>query len=154
MTKLTIKNALTKVGVTDKEKQNAFLAAFDGKSLADISEAEITAELEKLGVAEEQTQIDFFAAVREPEILEQELDLDELAAVSGGNCDDPNDADTNNCTQQFYRELEVSIMVNGDRVHIKNCAATVETTFRCTYLEVDSVCSTNDGCKNYAVVYR
>ena len=97
MNKLTIKNALTKVGITG-EKQNEFFAAFEGKSLKDISETDVYNVLEKLGVTGGQALLDFYAAVKEPQIMDQELDLDELEAVAGGDVCDDNDPDTEHCT--------------------------------------------------------
>ena len=73
MNKPNIKNALTKVGITG-EKQNEFFAAFEGKNLADISETDVYNVLEKLGVTGGQALLDFYAAVKEPQIMEQELD--------------------------------------------------------------------------------
>ena len=147
MTKVTIKNALTKVGVTDKEKQDVFFAAFDSRSLADISEQEVKAALEKLGVTDDQAQTDFFAAVREPEILDQEVDLDELEAVAGGDCDlRDQEADQNCCVKDHYR------------THSKHgCAATTGIYTMIVCLESQKVttgrCLNNDYCGKWAVVY-
>ena len=142
MDKLTIKNALTKVGITG-EKQNEFFAAFEGKSLKDISETDVYNVLEKLDVTGGQALSDFYAAVKEPQIMDQELDLDELEAVAGGNACDDDDSDKDNCTQQLRRCLDT-----------KGCAATVENKIN-SYEEryIDSFCSLNDGCGKAAVVY-
>ena len=104
MTKLTIKNALTNVGVMDKEKQNAFLMAFEGRNISDISEEDVIIELKKVGITDEQKQMNFIAAVKEPEILDQELDIEELEAVAGGDCSLRNqEADLNCCVKDHYR---------------------------------------------------
>ena len=147
MDKLTVKNALTKVGITG-EKQADFFAAFEGKKLSEISETDVYNVLEKLGVTGGQALLDFYAALKEPQIMDQELDLDELEAVAGGGtCDD--DADKDHCTQQRYRPL----FTDG-------CAATVEhwtdpDNRNCnggvTYIL--STCGLNDGCDRNAVIY-
>ena len=82
MTKLTIKNALTNVGVMDKEKQNAFLMAFEGRNISDISEEDVIIELKKVSITDEQKQMNFIAAVKESDILDQELDIEELEAIA------------------------------------------------------------------------
>ncbi len=148
MTKLTIKNALTKVGVTDKEKQDAFLAAYEGKNPADISDQDVIDELKKLGVNDEQAQVDFFAAVREPEVLDQEIDLDELEAVSGGGCNlKDEEADQNCCVKDHTRNYQR----NG-------CASTLQVDrivagIQVTKTRAKGLCSSADFCYNWAVDY-
>ena len=145
MTKLTIKNVLTKIGVTDKEKQDAFFSAFGSRSLAEISEQEVMAALEKLGVTDEQTQTDFFAALREPEILDQEIDLDELESVAGGDCDlRDQEEDQDRCVMDHYRYYWED-----------GCAATVSTyTANNGQLAGGGMCSNNDFCIKWAVDYN
>ena len=147
MNKLTIKNALTKVGVTDKEKQDVFFAAFGSRSLADISEQEVKAALEKIGVTDDQAQTDFFAAVREPEILDQEIDLDELESVAGGDCDlKDQEADQNCCVKDHTRTH-----------HRDGCAATTGYKRLPTCSGGPKIttghCLNNDYCDSWAVVY-
>ena len=49
MNKKTIADALAKIGATDEQKA-AFLEHFGGKSPTEISESDVAAELEKLGI--------------------------------------------------------------------------------------------------------
>ena len=146
MNKMNIKNALAKVGVSD-ERQNEFFAAFKGKSVENIDNCEIAEVLEKLGVTGGQALLDFYAALKEPQIMEQELDLDELEAVAGGNACDDEDADKDNCIQQLRRPL-----YSDPYGRVINCAATVETSLGCNNW-IDSTCSLNDGCSEHAVIY-
>ena len=145
MTKLTIKNALIKAGVTDKEKQDAFLTAFEGKSLAELSEQDVIKELERAGITDEEKQNDFFAAIKKSEILDQELDIEELEAVSGGNCNlKDQEKDQNCCVKDHYR----TFWKDG-------CAATVKISKNCSIdnLEPDGYCANNDACAIWAVRY-
>ena len=67
--------------------------------------------------------------------MDQELDLDELEQVAGGDCSlSDQEADYYCCVKDHYR----SRVMHG-------CAATVEN---------GSLCSNNDYCINYAVVYH
>ena len=148
MTKLTIKNALTKAGVTDKEKQDAFLTAFEGKSLAELSEEDVIKELENIGITDEEKQNDFFAAVEKSEILDQELDIEELEAVSGGDCNlKDQEKDLNCCVKDHYRTYSKD-----------GCAASVEvmvndqTNKNLPYVAL-GMCSSNDYCTYWAVAY-
>ena len=149
MTKLTIKNALTKAGVTDKEKQDAFLTAFEGKSLAEVSEEDVIKELENIGITDEEKRKCFFAAVKKSEILNQELDIEELEAVSGGNCNLKNqEKDQNCCVKDHYRTYSKD-----------GCAATVSNRVnnkankeKFPY-EALGMCANNDSCSFFAVVY-
>lgn len=142
MNKMNIKNALAKVGVSD-ERQNEFFAAFKGKSVENIDNCEIAEVLEKLGVTGEQALNDFLAALKEPQIMDQELDLNELEAVAGGDSCDDDDSNKDHCTQQLRRCLDTD-----------GCAATVENKYnRYNQKYIASTCSLNDGCGMYAVVY-
>ncbi len=67
------------------------------------------------------------------EVLDQEVSVDDLNAVSGGES-----ANNGNCVQEYYRDIRP-----GGR-GFPNCAATVED---------GSHCGTNDACYNNAVVY-
>ena len=151
MDRQTIEDALAKVGVTDAEKQRDFFVSFSGKSVEEISPEDVVAELGKLGVTDEQKQADFLAAVKEPEILDQALDMDELSNVSGGTSCDTNDADRDHCVQQLYRDIHKWDKVKRD--WLSNCAATVEVAELCFGSYVISHCGTNDGCASYAVIY-
>ena len=145
MTKLTIKNALTKAGVTDKENQDAFLTAFEGKSLAEVSEEDVVKELENIGITDKEKLKGFFAAVEKSEILDQELDIEELEAVSGGNCNlKDQEKDQNCCVKDHYR----TFWKDG-------CAATVKISKNCSIdnLEPDGYCANNDACAIWAVRY-
>ena len=147
MTKLTIKNALTKAGVTDKEKQDAFLTAFEGKSLAEVSEEDVIKELENIGITDEEKQNDFFVAVEKSEILDQELDIEELEAVSGGDCSlREQEKDLNCCVKDHYR----TYLKDG-------CAGTITAQKFRDYgtkkYKTKSLCLNNDACSNWAVHY-
>ena len=148
MTKMTIKNALTKIGVTDKEKQDAFLTAFEGKRLAELSEQDVIKELERAGITDEEKQNDFFAAVKKSEILDQELDIEELEAVSGGDCSlRKQEKDLNCCVKDHYR----TYLKDG-------CAGTIQVTVKTnkanhTRYITNSACLNNDRCSYWAVDY-
>ena len=144
MNKKTIAGALTKIGATDEQKA-AFLETFGGKPLAEISESDVAAELEKLGFTGEQALADFYAAVREPQIMDQELDLDELEAVAGGDCSlRDQEADQNRCVKDH------------ERWYFRDgCAATVEVQeLAFGQLSSQGTCSNNDNCHTWAVVYN
>ena len=147
MTKLTIKNALTKAGVTDKEKQDAFLTAFEGKSIAELSEEDVIKELERAGITDKEKLKGFFAAVEKSEILDQELDIEELEAVSGGNCNlKDQEKDQNCCVKDHYRTYSKD-----------GCAGSITANkFRDSGVKkykTKSLCLNNDACSNWAVHY-
>lgn len=143
MNKKTITDALTKIGATD-EQTAVFLQDLGGKALAEISENDVSAELEKLGITGEQALADFYAAVKEPQIMDQELDLDELEAVAGGDCSlRDQEADQNCCVKDHYRWY-----------HRHGCAATVEVQELLPgQYAAQGTCSNNDKCQTWAVVY-
>lgn len=144
MNKKTIADALAKIGATDEQKA-AFLEHFGGKSPTEISESDVAAELEKLGIPGEMAFMDFYATLREPHIMDQELDLDELEAVAGGDCSlRDQEADQNRCVKDherwYYRD---------------GCAATVEVQeLAFGQLASQGTCSNNDNCKTWAVIYN
>lgn len=144
MNKKTIADALERIGATDEQKA-AFLEHFGGKSPTEISESDVAAELEKLGIPGEMAFMDFYAALREPHIMDQELDLDELEAVAGGDCSlRDQEADQNRCVKDherwYYRD---------------GCAATVEVQeLAFGQLASQGTCSNNDNCKTWAVIYN
>ena len=137
MNKKTIADALAKIGATDEQKA-AFLEHFGGKSPTEISESD-------LGIPGEMAFMDFYAALREPHIMDQELDLDELEAVAGGDCSlRDQEADQNRCVKDherwYYRD---------------GCAATVEVQeLAFGQLASQGTCSNNDNCKTWAVIYN
>lgn len=144
---MTIKNALTKIGVTDKEKQDAFLTAFEGKSLAELSEEDVVKELERAGITDKEKLKGFFAAVEKSEILDQELDIEELEAVSGGDCSlRKQEKDLNCCVRDHYR----TYLKDG-------CAGSITATKFRDYgkkmYKTKSLCLNNDACSNWAVYY-
>ncbi len=142
MNKETIKNALKKIGVEDESKQEGFFAAFEEKNLREIGDKNIVAELEKLGVTEEKAIADFFAAVNEPGIMEQELDLEELEAVSGGDC-----------SIRYQEEDFYKCVKDHFRYYLEDgCATTViDSSYYNAYF---SMCENNDSCTVWAVVYE
>ena len=99
-----------------------------------MNKKNVITALEKIGVTDSEKQAEFFRALKDSAIMDQELDLDELDQVSGGDCNlSDQEADCNCCIKDHFR----SRVMHG-------CAATVE---------YGSVCSNNDYCMNYAVVY-
>ena len=100
-----------------------------------MTKKNVIAALEKIGVTDSEKQAEFFRALKDSAIMDQELDLDELDQVSGGDCSlSDQEADYNCCVKDHYRIRTVH-----------GCAATVES---------GSSCSNNDYCIKYAVVYR
>ena len=94
----------------------------------------VIAALEKIGVTDQEKQAEFFRALKDSAIMDQELDLDELDQVSGGDCSlSDQEADYNCCVKDHFRTRAVH-----------GCAATVESR---------SGCSNNDSCIKWAVVY-
>ena len=147
MTKLTVKNALTKAGVTDKEKHDAFLTAFEGKSLAELSEQDVIKELERAGITDEEKRKCFFAAVKKSEILDQELDIEELEAVSGGNCNlKDQEKDLNCCVKDHYRTYDKDGCAGS--ITAKKFRDSGEKKYK-----TKSLCLNNDACSNWAVHY-
>ena len=99
-----------------------------------MTKKNVIAALEKIGVTDSEKQAEFFRALKDSAIMDQELDLDELDQVSGGDCSlSDQEADKNCCVKDHFRIRA-----------IHGCAATVES---------GSGCSNNDSCIKYAVVY-
>ena len=99
-----------------------------------MNKQNIITALEKIGVTDSEKQAEFFRALKESAIMDQELDLDELDQVSGGDCSlRDQEADQNCCVKDHFR-------IKAQH----GCAATVES---------GSGCSNNDECIKYAVVY-
>ena len=100
-----------------------------------MNKKNVITALEKIGVTDSEKQAEFFRALKDSAIMDQELDLDELDQVSGGDCNlSDQEADYYCCVKDHYR----SRVMHG-------CAATVEN---------GSSCSNNDYCVNWAVAYR
>ena len=99
-----------------------------------MNKKNVITALEKIGVTDSEKQAEFFRALKDSAIMDQELDLDELDQVAGGDCSlRDQEADQYCCVKDHYR----SRVMHG-------CAATVES---------GSGCSNNDSCIKYAVVY-
>ena len=99
-----------------------------------MTKKNVIAALEKIGVTDSEKQAEFFRALKDSAIMDQELDLDELDQVSGGDCSlRDQEADQNCCVKDHFR-------IKAQH----GCAATVES---------GSGCSNNDECIKYAVVY-
>ena len=100
-----------------------------------MTKKNVIAALEKIGVTDKEKQAEFFRALKDSAIMDQELDLDELDQVAGGDCSlSDQEADKSRCVKDHFRS-------RGRH----GCAATVE---------YGSLCSNNDYCTGYAVVYH
>lgn len=73
----------------------------------------------------------------EEQVFKQELADDELVAITGGDTENDDEEDQNNCLLYLWR----NILRGG----FPNCAATVEE---------DSWCDTNDACFSQSVDYE
>ena len=100
-----------------------------------MNKKNVITALEKIGVTDKEKQAEFFRALREKDIMDQELDLDELEQVSGGDCNlSDQEADYYCCVKDHYRDVKKH-----------GCAQSYDN-----YL---SMCSNNDYCTFWAVVY-
>jgi len=101
----------------------------------DMTEKIVIAALEKIGVTDQEKQAEFFRALKDSAIMDQELDADELDQVSGGDCSlSDQEADYYCCVKDHYRNAKKH-----------GCAQ--------SYNAYWSMCSNNDACTFWAVVY-
>ena len=110
-----------------------------------MTKKNVIAALEKIGVTDKEKQAEFFRALKDSAIMDQEIDLDELEAVAGGDCSlRDQEADQKRCVKDherwYYRD---------------GCAATVEVQeLAFGQLSSQGTCSNNDNCHTWAVVYN
>lgn len=100
-----------------------------------MNKKNVITALEKIGVTDSEKQAEFFRALKDSAIMDQELDVDELDQVSGGDCNlSDQEADYYCCVKDHYRNAKKH-----------GCAQSYNVYW--------SMCSNNDACTFWAVVY-